>query len=153
MISTALIPKCVQSTTKHLRVVLASTDFQALEGLISLLRQKQLEPILSASLNEAESLLARKDTALVICHASSSDGAFRDLLKVTARIGSRAPVIICTDAYDPRLYLEAMDLGAFDYFAYPYYRDGVEWVVGNALREARRICCGPESATYESVPS
>jgi DNA-binding NtrC family response regulator len=41
------------------------------------------------------------------------------------------------------LYLEAMELGAFDYFTYPYYRDGVEWVVGNALRRGSKHVVGP----------
>jgi DNA-binding NtrC family response regulator len=90
----------------------------------------------SSSMNETKLLLAQEDTALVICQASFSDGDFRDLLRVAVRNGSKVPVIVCTDFYDPSLYLEAMELGAFDYLASPYYRDGVEWVVGNALREA-----------------
>jgi hypothetical protein len=38
-----------------------------------------------------------------------------------------------------------MELGAFDYCV-PYYRDGVEWVVASALREAS----GNEHTSYET---
>ncbi len=135
MTSTSLIPEVVQSASKRLRVVLAGTDFKSQEVLASLLRQSGLEPIPSFSMNDTESLLAQEDTALVICHGRSGDGDFRDLLRVAVRNGSKVPVVVCADFYDPRLYLEAMELGAFDYFTYPYYRDGVEWVVTNALKE------------------
>ena len=137
MLPDNLIPEPKHKQRKLLYVVLAGSDIQSEELLISLLRQKGLVPIPSSSLQETQYLLARNETALAICHASSRDGTFRDLLK---SLGSRSkvPVIICADSYDPRLYLEAMELGAFDYFTYPYYGDGVEWVVGNALRQASR---------------
>jgi len=122
---------------KPTHVVLAGAYIKSEEDLISLLRQNGLVPVPSSSLKEAQFLLERKETAIAICHASSSDGSFRDILRA-ARDGSKVPVIVCADVYDPHLYLEAMDLGAFDYFTYPYYKDGVEWVVGNALGQARK---------------
>jgi DNA-binding NtrC family response regulator len=136
-----LIPKPEHTKKKPFYVVLAGSDIKSEEFLISLLRQKGLVPIPSSSLKEAQYLLARSETALAICHASSNDGTFRELLKSLGS-GSRVPVIVCADSYDPGLYLEAMDLGAFDYFTYPYYRDGVEWVVANALRQASKHAVG-----------
>jgi len=120
-----------------LYVVLAGSDIKSEELLISLLRQKGLVPIPSSSLQETLYLLTRRETALAICHASPRDGTFRELLGSLGG-GSKVPVVVCADFYDPRLYLEAMELGAFDYFTYPYYRDGVEWVIGNALRQASK---------------
>jgi DNA-binding NtrC family response regulator len=136
MIRAKLIPEIEQCTKKQIRVVVACTDLKNQEGLIGLLRQIGLESIPSSSVNATNFLLAQEDTALVICQASFSDGDFRDVLRVAVRNGSKVPVIVCTDFYDPPFYLEAMELGAFDYLASPYYRDGVEWVVGNALKEA-----------------
>ena len=153
MMATEVIPAIQQSTTTHARVVLAGTDFKSREVLIDLLRQKGLEILLSSSLTETRSLLAHEDTALVICHATSSNGDFRRILRSVVGNGSKVPVIVCTDFYEPRLYLEAMELGAFDYFAYPYYRDGVEWVVSNALQEVLNnggMCCEGRAAS-ESV--
>ena len=142
MIPHNLISEPKHKQSKRLHVVLAGSDIQSEESLISLLRQKGLVPIPSSSLKEAQYLLARNETALAICHASSKDGTFRDLLKSRGS-SSKVPVIVCADSYDPGLYLEAMDLGAFDYFTYPYYRDGVDWVVGNALRQARKHASRP----------
>lgn len=154
MTSTSLNPELEHG--RKPRVVLACSDFSFVsqEVLVSLLREKGLEPVVSSSLEDTKFLLRQEETALAICHASAGDGAFRDLLRAADRKGSKVPVIVCTDCYDPHLYLEAMDLGAFDYFAYPYYRDGVEWVVTNALREAQsneRNSCETERA-LESVP-
>jgi len=130
-----LIHKDRQSPGKPLHVVLAGNDIKSEEDLISLLRQRGLIPVPSSSIKETQFLLSRRDTVLAICHASPSDGTFRDLLALLGR-GSNVPVVVCSDFYDPHLYLEAMELGAFDYFTYPYHRDGVEWVVGNAVQQA-----------------
>jgi DNA-binding NtrC family response regulator len=154
MTLTSLFEEVEQPTKKRLRVVLASSDFKSQEALIRLLQQRGLEPIPSSSLEETKFLLAQTDAALVICHATSGDGAFREVLRLAARNGSKVPVIVCTDFYEPHLYLEAMELGAFDYIAYPYYRDGVEWVVGNALNQVAntgRNSYKAERAEYESV--
>jgi len=138
----SLIPKPEHAQKKPLYVVLAGSDIKSEELLIGLLRQKGLVPIPSSSLKETLYLLKRGETALAICHASPRDGTFRELLGSLGS-GSKIPVIICSDFYDSRLYLEAMELGAFDYFTYPFYRDGVEWVVGNALRQASKHAGGP----------
>jgi DNA-binding NtrC family response regulator len=152
MTSGSSIPDTNRPASKHLRVVLAGTEFKNQEVLIGLLREKGLDPILSSSLNETESRLAHEDTALVICHAHSRDGDFRHVLSMAAP--AKVPVVLCADFYDPHLYLEAMELGAFDYFVHPYYRDGVDWVVGNALTEAQnkgRVAYGATGGTYEAA--
>jgi len=142
MIPPNLIPKAEPAKKQPLHVVLVGSDIQSEELLISLLMEKGLVPVPSSSLKETQFLLARRETALAICHASSKDGTFRELLRALGS-GSKIPVIVCADSYDPRLYLEAMELGAFDYFTYPYYKDGVEWVVGNALRQASKLASTP----------
>jgi len=134
MASLDFVPKPEHEKKKPFHVVLVGNDIKSQELLIGLLRQKGLVPVPSSSLKETLHLLARRETALAICHASPRDGTFRELLGSLGN-GSKVPVIVCADFYDSRLYLEAMELGAFDYFTYPHYRDGVEWVVGNALRQ------------------
>jgi DNA-binding NtrC family response regulator len=147
-------PRSSHSSGKPLHVLLAGNDIPSEEDLINLLKQKGLEPVPSSSLKEAQFLLSRRDTVLAICHASSSDGTFRDLLGAAGK-GSRVPVIVCGDFYDPHLYLEAMELGAFDYFTYPYHSEGVEWIVGNALQAASHktpTSSGPVTTMNEGVP-
>ena len=155
MASTAMIPDARSPARKLSRVVLACTDLRSQEVLISVLRQRGLEPILSSSVSETKLLLAKSNPALVISQARFDDGDFRDLLEFAARQASKVPIIICADFYDPSLYLDAMELGAFDYFAYPYHREGVEWVVSNALNEALNHNRAPgewEHVTRESRP-
>lgn len=132
-----LIPESKHKQRKRLYVVIAGSDIKSEELLVNLLKEKGLVPVPVSSLKETQFLLARRETALAICHASPNDGTFRELLRAIGS-GSSVPVVVCADTYDPRLYLEAMDLGAFDYFTYPYYKEGVDWVVGNALRQASK---------------
>jgi DNA-binding NtrC family response regulator len=115
---------------KGLRVVLAGVDFSGREALMSLLKQNGLEPVPACSLQEAEHLLAQRGTAIAICHATC-EGCLSDFLRANR---SSVPVIVCADFYEPRLYLDAMEQGAFDYLIQPYYREGVEWVIANALQ-------------------
>jgi DNA-binding NtrC family response regulator len=135
MIPAKSIPEIERSEGRHARVVVACTDCTNREVLVGLLRQSGFEPIPSSSLQETKQWLAQEETALVMCQERFCDGDFRDLLRVAVRDRSKVPVIVCSNFYDPPLYLEAMELGAFDYLASPYNRDGVEWVVGNALKE------------------
>ena len=130
-----LIPQSSHSSKRPRHAVLVGNEILSEEELIALLKQKGLKPVPSSSLKEAQFLLDRRETVLAICHASSTDGTFRDLLGTVGK-GSRVPVIVCGDIYDPRLYLEAMELGAFDYFTYPYHSEGVEWIVRKALQAA-----------------
>ena len=130
-----LVSQNRQSSKRPRHVVLAGNDILSQEDLIDLLKRKGLQPVPSSSLKEAQFLLGRHDTVLAICHASSTDGSFRDLLGALGK-SSKVPVIVCGDFYDPRLYLEAMELGAFDYLTYPYHSEGVDWVVRNALEAA-----------------
>jgi PleD family two-component response regulator len=120
---------------RRVQGVIACTDSLTQEVFSNLLTQKGLEPVLASTVNETRLLLGQEETALIICQVSFSDGDFRDLLSLAARIGSKVPIILCTDFYDVALYLEAMELGAFDSLACPCPREGAAWVVGNALQK------------------
>jgi len=128
------------------RAVLACSDARTQDELSDLVREKGLEPFRSVSFAQTQFLLSEPDTALVVCQATFSDGDFRDLLRAAAENGSGVPVVVCADFYEPGLYLEAMELGAFDYIVDPYHREGVEWVLANAIKEAVSIRTCHDSA-------
>jgi DNA-binding NtrC family response regulator len=117
-------------------VILACNDFASQEILRSVLTHNRFEALHASYLGEAKLLLSQTAPAMVICQANFSDGDFRDLLKYAAEIRSRTPIIVCADHYDPRQYIDAIQLGAFDYFAYPCQPEAIEWAVTGALKEA-----------------
>ena len=145
MTTTELVPRIGTSKIERPRVVLACTEPAIQDVLMNLLKQNGLKVLPSSYLNETKYLAAEEDLALVICQVRFSDGDFRDLLRFCTRRGLNVPVIVCADFYDPAVYLEAMELGAFDYFAYPYHREGMEWIIDSALREAQ----SSEGSNYE----
>jgi DNA-binding NtrC family response regulator len=44
------------------------------------------------------------------------------------------PVIVCAPLFDPAVYLDVMNRGAFDFMAYPYRTDEVNWILDTAFR-------------------
>ena len=125
------------------RVVLAGPGFVGQPALIMALKQVGLEPVFAGSRDEVAELIAEGDAVLVLCHASFSDGRLREVLAATVRDGWEIPLIVCADFYEPRVYLDSMEAGAYDYITYPYDRR-TEWVIGNGLREGLERVRGVE---------
>lgn len=115
------------------QAVVACTDPEIQQLLISVLRESGLQPVLSEALDHLRALLAQEETVMAFSPPRVSQGSFRDVLRAADRPGSKVPVIICSESFDKNLYIEAMQLGAFEYLAYPYRREEVAWVVNNAL--------------------
>jgi DNA-binding NtrC family response regulator len=88
---------------------------------------------LPETLNDAKALLTREETAVAFVQPKFSKGSFWEVLRDADAIASGVPVIVCSEFYDKDLYIEVMSLGAFDYLAFPYRREDVEWVVNNAV--------------------
>ena len=72
----------------------------------------------------------------MFCEVGLPDGDFRDLLGKVTGLAIKVPVVVASRLDDWDAYLEAMQLGAFDYIARPYRQAEVEWIVSRALRMA-----------------
>lgn len=121
------------TASNHTRAIVACTDPEIRQLLVSVLHEFGLQPTLPETLDEAKALLAREETALAFVQPRFSDGSFQEVLGAGDGPRSRVPVIVCSEFYDKDLYIEAMSLGAFDYLAFPYRREDVAWVVNNAV--------------------
>jgi FixJ family two-component response regulator len=74
--------------------------------------------------------------AMIFFQDQLADGNYRDILGENARDASKLPVIVCSPFTDDHLYMDAMCRGAFDFVAYPYSRQEVDWIVNSALPRA-----------------
>ena len=117
------------------QVLIASSDPEGRQALMSVLAQCGLEPVFSSTVREARAILAREAIRLVFCEACLADGNFRDLLGAAELTRARVPVVVASRLDDTTQYLEAMRSGAFDFIARPYRRAEVEWIISNALRK------------------
>jgi DNA-binding NtrC family response regulator len=118
----------------RIKVLVACSDPESRQTLSTFLSQCGLDPVFSTTVREARAILARQSIPLVICSADLVDGSFRDVLRAAGTGDARVPVVVASRRDDTAEYLEAMQLGAFDFIACPYKRSEVEWIVSHVLR-------------------
>jgi DNA-binding NtrC family response regulator len=128
-----VIPKDNSAVKKRAQAIVACTDSEIQQLLISVLGDFGLQPILSTTLDDAKALLAQEETAMAFSQARFTEGSYREFLRAADSPSSRVPLILCSEFYDKDLYVEAMTLGAFDFLAFPYRSEEVARVVSNAL--------------------
>jgi DNA-binding NtrC family response regulator len=120
--------------TRHVLVALSDQDGR---GVIArALTGRGLEPVYASTLAEVRMVLKREPVAMVFFQHQLADGNYRDILGENARDASKLPVIVCSPFTDDHLYMDAMCRGAFDFVAYPYSRQEVDWIVNSALPRA-----------------
>src|ERR1017187_8351564 len=85
-----------------------------------------------ASLDLARTRLNRQDYDVILTEAALPDGKWQDVLHL-ARDCSRATEVIVTDPQaDPRYWAKALNLGAYDLLAQPFYDPEVRRILYNA---------------------
>ena len=123
----------------NLRILLALPDHESRRVLASLLPRCGIEPIFASTVSETRALLCREPIALALCGTRLADGSFRDVLREARTARESVPVIVASPVHDAHLYLEAMNLGAFDFVAAPYRQHEVERIIRCALRESLKV--------------
>lgn len=116
------------------RVLVALADPETKTAFSRALPSSGLDPVYTSSVKEARGILARESISMVFCEDRLADGNFRDMLRVME--AKQVPVVVTSRTDDPKEYLEAMKLGAFDFIAAPYRRAEVEWILEHALHGA-----------------
>jgi DNA-binding NtrC family response regulator len=116
------------------RALVAIADRENREALIQVLEVCGLEPIFCSTLGEVRALLASEATDVLFCDPAFADGSFDDLPRALGSGRLRTPVVVCSRLYNPAIYLDVMNRGAFDFIVYPYRTDDVQWVLGTAFR-------------------
>ena len=91
------------------------------------------------TLREAKTLLASHAIGLAFCEDRLSDGDYTEFLCAVRSSGQTVPVVVCSRRLDSSLYLDAMELGAYDFIVRPYTKDDVAWIVEGALWTLRPI--------------
>ncbi len=89
--------------------------------------------LLASTISEAQAHPDPELISLVFCQDLLPDGSFRDVLRSLNNAGVHPPVIVCSLLGEIDQYLEAMQLGAFDFIPAPYRQSEVRAIVANAL--------------------
>lgn len=138
------IPKSKPPAINRRQAIVACNNPGLRQLLITVLREFGIQPVLSETLDDLRVLLAQEETVMVFSPPKFRQGSFREVLGTADGSGSKVPVVVCSEFFDRNLYVETMQLGAFDYLASPCRREDVDWVVNNAVNFS------PQSLTAHS---
>ncbi len=84
------------------------------------------------TLQQARNMLNQRDYDVILTEATLTDGNWLDALHLV-RDSSQAPEVIVTDpAADAHFWAEALNLGAYDLLAQPFYEPEVRRILFNA---------------------
>ncbi|HMC62025.1 MAG TPA: response regulator [Candidatus Solibacter sp.] len=91
------------------------------------------------SLQQARILLQQNVYGVILTEAELPDGTWLDVLDLSRAAPNRVEVIVTDPRADARLWAEALNLGAYDLLAQPFYEPEVCRILSNACsRDAYR---------------
>lgn len=117
----------------RLVALVACANCESRRTLVSMLAQCGTEAIVSSTVSEAQAVLLERSFGLVFCESDLPEGGFRPVLHTLNLAGSRVPLVVCSLLGELEEYLEAMQLGAFDFIRPPYRHAEVEIILKSAL--------------------
>lgn len=130
------------------KALVAITDREDREALLETLAECGLEPIFCSTAAEISAILALEPTDILFFDTTFVESSVDGLPRAMSSGELIPPVIVCSRFYDPAIYLEVIQRGAFDYIVYPYCVDDMRWILGTALRRSSELA--PEH--LEAVP-
>ena len=86
----------------------------------------------AGSLRQARTQLRRNDYQVVLTEATLPDGGWLDALHLARECPLPLEVIVTDAQADARLWTEALNLGAYDLLAQPFYEPEVRRILHNA---------------------
>ena len=108
-----------------------------LESLKSVLRDLMVDTYSVRTCEEASSLLNQTHPHIIFTDTALPDGSWADILSLAAKADVPVNVIVVGNATNTRLYVSALERGAFDFVAPPFEREDLARVVGSAERDIR----------------
>jgi two-component system copper resistance phosphate regulon response regulator CusR len=120
------------------RILFLSGQPSDAQRLSSMLQSLPMAIDYAANLREAQLRLQAIDYEVVLTEAALPDGDWLDALRL-ARGGSGDPALIVTDPQaDARFWSQALNLGAYDLLAQPFYEPEVRRILSYACSRPQR---------------
>jgi DNA-binding NtrC family response regulator len=114
----------------------ASSDREKRSALVSILGQCGVKSLIARNVDEVQATLARLSIDMVFCDETLPGGGFHFVLLLTKTIGAGTPLVLCSLLGDVDRYLEAIELGVFDFIAPPFRPADVNLIIASV----RQIC-------------
>ena len=113
--------------------LLVYSDPEPVLKLAVLLETLSVPIVRARSCQQARTLLTRSGTPrIVFADTTLRDGTWHDALRLAYEASPSRTVIVVNRWNDVRLYLAALEEGALDFIAPPFFADDVSWVLRSA---------------------
>src|SRR5215472_16898705 len=109
-----------------------------LESLKAVLRDLSVETFSVRTCEEAGRLITQTEPQLVFTDTSLPDGSWADVVRMAEMASSPVDVVVVGAKEDIKLYLSALERGAFDFVLPPFEHEALEFVVESARQDVRR---------------
>lgn len=121
------------------RALVALAEVEDRRNLARILAECGFEPVLCSTAGEAREAIASGRIRIVFCGEVILSGGSSDVLRAAQSSGRHIPVIVCSRFYNTRIYLNVMEMGAYDFVVAPYDRTNVAWIAESALRSPDQL--------------
>lgn len=125
-------------TEKKLVTLLVSDEDNSLESLAAVLTSRGVGVSNSRTCTEAAHLLNQTHPEIIFTTVLHDDGTWRNIVTLAENAPVPTNVIVVGNTDDYRLYIAAMDYGAFDFIVPPFESEPIGHVVRVAAESARR---------------
>lgn len=120
-----------------IQVLVVGSDVGNRSALVDILEECGLEPVIASNVKETGNILARRPTHVVFCEDNLPDGSFREILRLVKATRPESQVVVSSKLGGVDEYIEAMNLGAFDFIVPPYRDADVVSVIDSACDRYR----------------
>jgi two-component system nitrogen regulation response regulator GlnG len=119
-------------------LVVSNEDDNCFQELKGVLKKQRIEIYSAESCEEVARLLDQTHPELVFTAKFLDDGTWRDVVRLAESVAVPTNVILVGQNDDVRLYISAMDYGAFDFILPPFEEDAIAHVVRVASDSVHR---------------
>jgi DNA-binding NtrC family response regulator len=120
-------------------VLIAFDESEDRETLTRIVAECGWRPMPCSTLKEAKALLASQSISLVFCQQGLQGGGWFRLFRAASSGARSVPIIVCSRVVDMDSYLDAMEVGAYDFMVRPYCKRDVQWVAEGALLKSAGV--------------
>jgi DNA-binding NtrC family response regulator len=114
------------------RILFISGHFEDARRLSRMLHAIPLAVDHAGSLQQARILLQQNSYEVILTESQLPDGKWLDVLNLAREVSRRVEVIVTDPQADARFWAEALNLGAYDLLAQPFYEPEVRRILSNA---------------------
>ncbi len=123
---------------RKLFALLVSDGDESFESLREVLKSSGTEVWNARTCAEAARLLDQTHPHLIFTATQHGDGTWRDIITLAEKASVATNVIVVGESKDIRLYIAAMEPGAFDFILPPFESEPVGHVIRVAAEDVRR---------------